>query len=201
MYLFFDTETTGFPPKARMTQLGFMLFDIDGNELTRFNSLIKPDGWEVPNKEYWIREGLSEEEAIKKGGFFDDNNMSTERCEAEGIPVFTALRAFQDNLKKCKYKVAHNLNFDNQILAKEIRLAGIETALFQFKKGYCTMHTTTNLVKAPGKYPGKYKWPKLEELHTFLFGETFDGAHDAFADVEALAKCFFELKNRNLLTI
>lgn len=44
-----------------------------------------------------------------------------------------------------------------------------------------------------------YKWPKLIELHEKLFGETFVDAHDARVDVKACARCFFELKKRNVL--
>jgi hypothetical protein len=33
-----------------------------------------------------------------------------------------------------------------------------------------------------------------------LFGTTFSGAHDALADVEATKKCFFELKNRGIIS-
>ena len=54
MYLIFDTETNGFPPKARMTQLAFMLFDEQGNVLQQFESIIKPDGWEVPKEKFFI---------------------------------------------------------------------------------------------------------------------------------------------------
>ena len=174
-FLFFDTETTGFPPKARMTQLAFMLVREDGEVIDSFKSLIKPDGWEVP-----------------KDKFFIDNNMSTERCRAEGIPVFDALRRLQDNLKLASVKVAHNINFDNKIILKELQGAKITHQLFQFKKGFCTMATSTEFCQLPGKYKN-YKWPKLEELHRILFKEEFDGAHDAMGDVKAMARCFFEL--------
>lgn len=180
-YLFFDTETNGFPPKARMTQLAFMLVREDGQVVYSYESLIKPDGWEVPKEQFFI-----------------DNNMSTERCQEHGVPVFNALRELQDNLKKANYKVAHNINFDNQIILKEMKLAGITHQLFQYKKGFCTMSTTTNFCKLPGKY-GNYKWPKLIELHDILFGEEFDEAHDAMADVKAMVRCFFELKNRQII--
>ena len=184
MYLIFDTETNGFPPKARMTQLAFMLFDEQGNVLQQFESIIKPDGWEVPKEKFFI-----------------DNNMSTERCEREGIEVFTAMRAFQDALKLCKYKIAHNISFDNQIIAKEISLAGIEPALFQYKKGHCTMMSNVEFVGAINKWGKPGKWPKLEELHIKLFGCNFEGAHDALDDVRATAKCFFELKRLGMVAI
>jgi len=182
-FLFFDTETTGFPPKARMTQLAFMLVREDGEIIDSFKSLIKPDGWEVPKEKFFI-----------------DNNMSTERCEAEGIPVFDALRRLQDCLKLASIKVAHNINFDNKIILKELEEAKITHQLFQFKKGFCTMATTTEFCKLPGRY-GKPKWPKLLELHKILFGAEFDGAHDAMADVRATKDCFFELIKRGIIKI
>jgi len=184
MYLFFDTETNGFPPAARMTQLGFILTDENGVVLKEFQSLIKPDGWVVPKEQFFI-----------------DNNMSTERCEENGVPVFGVLREFQEALKLCKYKIAHNINFDNQIVSKEIKLAGITPELFQFKKGHCTMLTTVDFVGAINKWGKPGKWPKLEELHIKLFDCNFEGAHDALDDVKAMVKCFFELKRRGLINI
>jgi hypothetical protein len=56
------------------------------------------------------------------------------------------------------------------------------------------MTTTTNLLRLPGPYG--FKWPKLEELHAFLFETGYDCAHDASRDVEACARCFFELRRR-----
>jgi DNA polymerase III epsilon subunit-like protein len=46
--------------------------------------------------------------------------------------------------------------------------------------------------KLPGKY-GRYKWPKLAELHQVLFGEPFAGAHGALADARACMRCYFRL--------
>jgi DNA polymerase III epsilon subunit-like protein len=37
------------------------------------------------------------------------------------------------------------------------------------------------------------KYPKLKELHQFLFGEDFSNAHDAMADIEATKRCFLKL--------
>lgn len=195
MYLFFDTETTGLPQNykaswndvnnwPRMTQLGWQLYDSEGQLITEFQSLIKPDGWEVP-----------------KLKFFIDNNMSTERCLAEGIPVYDALRGFQEALKQCSLKIAHNINFDNPIIGAEMIRAGITHQLFQYKKGFCTMRSTTKLVGIKKNHGGGNKWPKLIELHEFLFGEQFDGAHDALEDVRATARSFFELKKRGDITL
>jgi len=184
MYLVFDTETNGFPPKARMTQLGFILYDEEGNILEEFQSLIKPDGWVVPKEQFFI-----------------DNGMSTERCEEHGIPVYDALRRLQDALKRCKRKIAHNINFDKQIISKELELAGIEPALFKFKKETCTMLETITFVGAINKYGKPNKWPKLQELHIKCFDYEFEGAHDALDDVRATGKCFFELIKKGVIKI
>ena len=184
MYLIYDTETTGFPPKARMAQLAFILYDENGNAIKEFASHCKPDGWEVPKEKFFI-----------------DNNMSTERCEREGRPVFEVLREFQEALKLAKYKIAHNHTFDNQIVTNEIKLAGIEIALFQYKKAFCTMLSTVDYVGAINKWGKPGKWPSLTELHNKLFGCDFEGAHDALDDVRATGKCFFELKKRKIILI
>lgn len=183
-YLIFDTETNGFPPKARMTQLAFILYAEDGTIVKQYESLIKPDGWVVP-----------------KDKFFIDNNMSTERCEKHGVPVFEALRELQDSLKQCDYKIAHNINFDNQIVAKELKLANIEEALFKYKKGHCTMLSNIKFVGALNKWGKPGKWPKLEELYRKLFNKEMVDAHDALADVAQTGECFFELKKRGLAKI
>lgn len=199
MYLFFDTETNGFPPYANMTQLAFILTDKKGNVLEEFQSVIKPKGWIVKDKAWYLANGSTEEEAEKKGGFFTDNNISTERCEIEGIPCFDALRKFQEALKKCKYKIAHNIRFDNQIVAKEINLEGITPQLFQYKKSICTMLSTVQFVGALNKWGKPGKWPKLQELHVKLFNREFERAHDALDDVKAMVKCFFELQKIGII--
>jgi hypothetical protein len=62
------------------------------------------------------------------------------------------------------------------------------------------MELSTEILKLPNPRGG-YKWPNLTELHTYLFGKGFDGAHDAMADVKACANCFFELKKRKLILL
>jgi len=57
------------------------------------------------------------------------------------------------------------------------------------------MKNSTNLCKIP-RPGGGLKWPKLQELYFFLFGETFVGAHDAAYDVKATRKCYYEIIKR-----
>lgn len=191
MYLFMDCETTGkitdykasfkdvdkFP---RISQFAWQLYNSEGKLFKSFQSLVKPDGWEVPKEEFFI-----------------NNNMSTERCEKDGKPIKPMLEQFLIELNACKYLLAHNMNFDLPVTASEMFRLGMQAQNKPQK--ICTMQSTTDICKLPGPYG--FKWPSLQELHKFLFGCDFEGAHDASDDVTATAKCFFELKRRNLLVI
>lgn len=191
-YLIFDTETTGLPNNykasfmdvdnwPRLTQLAFVVMDETGKIHSRFNCLIKPDGWTIP-----------------KTKFFTDNGMSTERNEKEGVPVGKAIFHFLRASAECDLFVSHNLAFDTPILRAEMFRKGVE--LSNKIPGYCTMKGTTKLVKAK-THAGRGKYPRLIELHRHLFGKGFEGQHDAFADVMATANCFIELKRRGLVRI
>ena len=71
------------------------------------------------------------------------------------------------------------------------------TSLF-LKPKYCTMKMSTNYCKLPGGKQG-FKSPKLSELHQVMFGEGFENAHDALADVRATVRCFWKLKELKVI--
>lgn len=190
-YLFFDTETTGKPKNykgdikdldnwPRIIQLAWILCDDTGKELSSRCNLILPDGWEIPNEKFWI-----------------DNGYSTEKSLKEGHAIAQELNEFKEAIDQCDVMIAHNLSFDVPVVSAEMLRAGVKANKRPGK--FCTMLNTTNICKLEGPYG--YKWPKLEELHTFLFGESFDGAHDALEDVRATMRCFLELKKRELITL
>ncbi|MEK6828788.1 MAG: 3'-5' exonuclease [Nanoarchaeota archaeon] len=199
MYLIFDTETNGKAKNfkapvqdldnwPRITQIGWQLYDKNENLISEKGHLIKPDGWTIPTVEELQAQGE------KNPNFFVDNNMSTERCEEFGIPLADAINEFLVDLEKSEYMIAHNMQFDINVLGAELlRLNKVPNK--QTKK-ICTMQESTSYCKMlPFRY-GTYKWPTLTELHVKLFGEEFKGAHDALDDVKACARSFFELKNK-----
>jgi len=190
MYIFFDTETNGLPnnykekPSAgtnwpRIIQLAFIVLDSEFNEIESYCELIKPDGWEIPNLKFWI-----------------DNGYSTDINEAKGVVIQDALACFNKAIDKCDFGVAHNMDFDYPVIGSEMMRYSIfpKTKISKI----CTMKSTVDFCAIPAKYNG-FKWPKLEELHTKLFGVSFDGAHDALEDVRATVRCFVELKKRGVL--
>jgi DNA polymerase III subunit epsilon len=191
--LFFDTETNGLPIdyKAsytevdnwpRVIQLGWILTDENGDVLSSKNLLIKPNGWQIPTEPFWI-----------------DNGFSQERSEAEGIPIEEALELFYQDKLQADTLVAHNLNFDHRIVWAEFIRAGREPRSGMNK--ICTMTKTTGLCRIPAKNGRGFKWPQLKELYSFLFGNDFEGAHDAGADIAATKDCFFELLKRGVVTL
>lgn len=159
MILFFDTETNGkaknFKAPAtdldnwpRVTQLAWQLHTMDGHVNAQFCELIKPDGWTVPTEQFFI-----------------DNNMSTERCEKEGVGWSQAFTAFMFAIARAEVIVAHNMAFDYPVMVAEILRYGITADRQSNPKRFCTMLATTNICKIPGKYGNK--WPSLVELHQF----------------------------------
>jgi DNA polymerase III epsilon subunit-like protein len=192
MIIIFDTETSGLPKNwnaptsdadnwPRMVQLAWQLYSDDGRKLAEHNYIIKPDGYTIP------------EEVAKING------ISTERAEKEGVSIDFVLLNFGTALTAARTLVAHNISFDEKIVGAELlRLEMNEThdRLFESER-VCTMHGSTKFCAIPG--PRGMKWPKLIELHEKLFGVGFEGAHDALVDVQALAKCYFELRRLGII--
>lgn len=189
MYLFFDTETNGLPRdwKApvtnlsnwpRLVQIAWVLFDEDGKELGRNDHIIRPIGFTIPSDASSI------------------HGITTERALSEGVDLQHVLDEFMTQLDQSKSLVAHNISFDEKIVGAEFLRFGMEN-IIPLKRQICTMQGSTDFCAIPGNYG--YKWPKLEELHFKLFGRSFSEAHNAAADINATADCFWELRRRGIL--
>lgn len=89
---------------------------------------------------------------------------------------------------KGNFVTAHNLAYDLEMIQFEFKRVNKE-----FKKPkhqICTVEQTTHL---------RGIRLSLSALHEYLFGEKFEGAHRAKADVQAQVRCFMELKKRGEL--
>jgi len=189
MYLFFDTETTGLPRNwrapvtdldnwPRMVQLAFLFCDREGNQLSSGDYLIKPEGFVIPPDAARI------------------HGISTERATREGAALMTVLQLFHELVSDAEVLVAHNISFDEKIVGSEFIRAAMPNTL-PSKRKICTMESSTNFCAIKGPYGNK--WPKLSELYFKLFGTVFNEAHNAAVDIEATAKCFWELKRRGVI--
>jgi DNA polymerase-3 subunit epsilon len=186
MILFFDTETTGLPifdrtpdheSQPHLVQLAAILSDDDGIERNKFSLIVDP-GVPIPGLASRIH-GITDELAARVGV----------------KPAF-ALQCFVALATRAELFVAHHIEFDLAILdtaARRNRRPGINKHLAA-AKSYCTMHAATPICAIPGYREGEYKWPRLSECINHFFGEDLKGAHDAFVDVQACKRVFFELR-------
>ncbi|NTV05903.1 MAG: 3'-5' exonuclease [Chlorobiaceae bacterium] len=190
MYLFFDTETTGLPRNwgasvtdidnwPRLVQLAFILYDGDGNKKSEGDFIIKPEGFVIPSSAAQI------------------HGITTDRAVLEGMPLREVLQSFQSLVAEAQVLVAHNISFDEKIVGSELIRAGMLNPL-PSKIKICTMESATDFCALKGPYGNK--WPKLSELYYQLFGTEFNEMHNAALDIEATAKCFWELKKRGVIS-
>ena len=186
---FFDTESTAFvnpnkgpedPQQGRVIQAALVITDSDGNEAGSFSTILEAPTGIIFNPH-----------ATKIHGITPDF------CAHFGVSRALFLQTYGALLNKCEMVVAHNFSFDSSIM-------NVESACHDFdwepKKSFCTMKETTAFCKLK-KTNGSPKWPKLQELHKILFGEEFEGGHDALADTRAMVRCFFELRKRDIISV
>ena len=190
-YLFFDTETTGLPyydyisaeqaPDnwPRLVQLSWIMTDGEGNITKEMNKFVIPEGFVIPADATEI------------------HGISTEYASYWGERLERVLNVFNKSLKKADYIICHNSWFDTNVLCAEMNRMNIPTTLME-KKSYCTMLSGADLCAIEWDGPG-YKWPTLQELHKYLFRKGFSDAHDALADVRAVASCFWEMRDRRYI--
>ncbi len=191
-YLFFDTETTGIPKdyKApctntdnwpRLIQLGWLLTDAEGRILSEGNHIVRPDGFEIPK------------------AASDVHGITTEFALENGKPLLDVIFAFGADLNQAECVIGHNLDYDLHIVGAEYVRLGYDSRIMFARPTLCTMQATIQYCNIPGRFGPK--WPKLMELYTKLFGQEFDGAHDAMADIVATKDCFFELIRRGVVRL
>ena len=183
MHLVIDCETTGLPrnwnaPKSdvanwpRIVQLAWAMFESDGRQLDARAFVVKPEGFTIPDEATRV------------------HKITQARALAEGVALCEALDAFAKAAATAKVIVAHNLAYDESVIGAEFVRAK-RADPFARKTLVCTMKVSTELCAIPSSKG--FKWPKLPELYTRLFGQPCEERHEAAYDVAVCAKCYFEL--------
>jgi len=179
MILFYDTETTGkydfkrkpdHPSQPYLVQYAGLLMDPDTQRLIQALVAVVNPGVSIPKKATAI------------------HGISTEMAQKFGTSQQVIVEWHTGAMNDASLAVAHNIDFDRHIMETAACRENVKVP--ESVKEFCTMKAGTNLCKLPGLYG--YKWPKLEELHHHLFHESFQ-AHDALADVQACARCYFKM--------
>ena len=192
MFLVFDTETTGLPKIEnapltdfdnwpRMVQIAWQLHDEQGRFIEAQNHLVIPDGFIIPIDAKMV------------------HGISTEYATQHGKPLNEVLDLFMQAAAKAKYLVGHNIEFDLNILGCEFLRMGRTNPLSRWTIVDTCTEKTAEFCQLPGGKGGKFKLPRLNEIYHILFGESFDSAHNACADVQATARVFLELVRRGII--
>lgn len=168
--LVFDTETTNLIKKdlsdIYILQLSWILFDIDSYKQEENDYILK-----VPVK-------------IKNSSI---HGITQEKSD-NGYDIAEIIGIFLEDVQKCDLLVAHNLQFDINMVEIELHRLGLEDEIDQMydKKYFDTMREGKTYLK-------ERKFPKLQELYTKLFNTSFQNAHNALYDVKATLRCYLQI--------
>jgi DNA polymerase III epsilon subunit-like protein len=187
--MFVDVETNGLPidheaPVSeldnwpRIVQIAYKISE-SGNDVLSRSLYIKPDGFD-----------LGESEKV--------HQLSLSFLMRYGFDLDIVLDMMMSDFQNIDYFCAHNWDFDSKVLGSELIRSGRPNILANVT-GHCTMKDTVEFCAIPSKKKEGLKYPRLQELHEKLFGYKFEKSHNAFFDVEATGRCFWELTRLGVL--
>jgi len=200
----FDTETTDLPkyrnpPHAEMeswphiVQLSYITYDTTTRIVkAAVDQIIRIDDSVV----------LSEDSVAIHG-------ITRRRSIVEGIEMSAALKTFTEWVAASDCTVAHNIQFDKDMLTVEaLRCGGVNP--FTVPDGeprgptgknrpeYCTMKKSKDITRIEriNQTTGRtyFKFPTLTELHVELFGSVPMGVHNAIVDVLVCLRCYMRVR-------
>ena len=179
----FDTETTGLlkrnqiptPENVDMfphiVQLSWVMLDTETLKMKEYDYIISAPS--IPEESTAIH-GITQ-------------SMNT----AQGFRFDLIYDILQLCLDECDLIIGHNIEFDIQMIKVECLRYNI--SVNWNKPTYCTMKNTTHICKILKENNYGYKWPKLSELHVFLFNESPANLHNALIDVIVCLRCYYKL--------
>jgi DNA polymerase-3 subunit epsilon len=197
--LAFDTETTGLPVSYNapltdlskwpyIVQLSYIVFDTLKKEILEYTDhIIKLD-----------TDVLITPESVAI------HHITAARSQKTGIPIERALQEFAEAVQDVDLILAHNIQFDKNLLTVEFNRNKMKNALYRDGRPlpeYCTMKQNVELCKLPfvnknNTVMSHYKWPTLSELHVCLFNTVPQGTHNAIADVMICLRCYVYLRHK-----
>lgn len=177
----FDVETTGIFPK------GTDYIDLDAFDRSRLVSI----SWILTQKEDIIEQSYF---IVKPEGWLisedstEIHGITQKHAEETGSDIETVLNTFMKSVKKAKTLVAHNIEFDENIIKSELFRHKMNNHLSEFgnKHKVCTM-------KKGRSFMNITKYPKLSELYMFLYETEMTNSHNAFYDTMHCFKCYIKM--------
>lgn len=183
-YMVLDLETTGLPKTkgfgryyepsdlamyetSRIVSIAWMILDSNLEEKEKEYFIVKPNNFNISNQSISIH-GITEAYAHENGIQLKDIVNVLEKT----LNSYTDIEI-----------VAHNVNFDTNILLSELFRSGSMDLYDKFMslKRFCTMKHGKDIMQCS-------KFPRLGELYFFLLQKELTNAHHALSDVESCAK-------------
>lgn len=165
--LIFDTETTGFPNASNppeIVQIGAILQEFPSKRVLGELNLICKTSAPIPQ------------------ACIDIHNITDELSQTIGIDPRIADNMFGLLAAKADLLVAHNMDFDAAIIDGAWE---VSRNIVKSKQQFCTMRECRIFPDIPRKHAGRTEFAKLSDCYRYFYGEDFENAHDAMADVRA----------------
>jgi DNA polymerase III epsilon subunit-like protein len=204
--LVFDTETTGLPLKnipakedlgnyPTVLQFAGSFFEVDLDKLQDDNYGVVRDIFNINSYVQPYRKDVktvTHPKALKVHGITDE-------IAETGNLIETVALLYQGLAIQADVIVAHNLDFDSNVMMSEMLNLGLVLGTRKTLCTICTMEFAKPILKLPNESQyarEEYKNPNLGELYQYLFDENLEDnhlAHDADGDVAATRRVFLEL--------
>lgn len=200
--ILFDLETTGLPSRAglqfgqyhpytdtskysdaRIVQISYMVCDDALNTVSMHDSIINSAGlFKITNSHI---HGITDDISTQTGEDFD--------C---------VMARFEEALRGAKTVMAHNADFDVNVLKAELFHRGHARLLeaLCMKHVVCTMKACKSVVNALNVY-NRQKNPTLRELYEFAMEQKMEKAHDSKYDVINMHAAVKSLFDRHLFEL
>jgi DNA polymerase-3 subunit epsilon len=180
--LFVDTETSGLPTDWRrpyaepgawphVAQVAWLIYTAAGELVKTENHYIRPSDYDISPASMQVH-GLTLAYLHEHG-------------EAR-LPVMQRLH--NDLLRYKPLVVGHFIELDYHMVGVSFHRSGLPNALLGLPT-FCTMKLTERFWQ-----PMRQQYLRLADLYQRQFGQPMLKQHDALADAEATAQCFFELR-------
>ncbi len=206
----FDTETTGLPKSRQslvtnteewphIVQFSYIIYDLSTDTLEKVGDyVIKLDA-----------EIVIPEESSKI------HNITKEISDEYGQPIKEVIEQFMKDIVDCRMLIAHNLEFDmNMLIVELIRMnraaelledddaVDFNNSVYEKITGiekYCTMKETEKKcnIKVISKTGKEYtKYPTLSELHYHLFTTYPNHLHNSLNDILICLRCYYKIQKQ-----
>jgi DNA polymerase-3 subunit epsilon len=179
--LFIDTETSGLPGNWHLpyshqanwphsVQIAWVIYSKDGELIKRENHYIKDLDFDISPAAERIH-GITRDFLLRHG---------------ESRPDIMNLLA-GDLTRYQPLVVAHFMQLDYHMVGADFYRCGMSNPLEKLPV-FCTMLATAPFVSNP-----RAKYLRLNRLYYILFNREMTNPHEALADAQVTAECFFEM--------